>query len=66
MENSEEEILIGSLYELVIKDKTEEEQDAEFMKIAEYWHNKGYNIASGKVSEGKVDELWAIKINKHD
>lgn len=60
------EILIGSLYELVIKDRTEEEQDAEFMKIAKTWHEKGYNIASGKVSEGKVDELWAIKSSKNE
>ena len=33
MENNKEEILIGSLYELVIKDRTEEEQDTEFMRI---------------------------------
>jgi hypothetical protein len=58
----EEKILIGSLYELVIKNRNEDEQDDEFMKIAKHWHDKGYNIASGKVSEGKVDELWALKI----
>ncbi len=62
MENNKEEILIGSLYELVIKDRNEEEQDAEFMRIGKYWHDKGYNIASGKVSDGKVGELWAVKI----
>lgn len=62
MENNKEEILIGSLYELVIKDRTEEEQDTEFMRIGKHWHDMGYNIASGKVSEGKVDELWALKI----
>ena len=62
MENNKEEILIGSLYELVIKDRNEEEQEAEFMRIGKYWHDKGYNIASGKVSDGKVGELWAVKI----
>ena len=60
----EEKILIGSLYELVIKNRNEEEQDAEFMKIAKHWDDKGYYIASGKVSEGKVDELWALKIKE--
>jgi len=62
MKKIKEEILIGSLYELVLKDKNEKEQDDEFMKIAKYWHDKGYSIASGKVNEGKVDELWAVKI----
>ena len=62
MENNNEKILIGSMSELVIKGRNEEEQDAEFMKIHKHWQDKGYNIASGKVSDGKVDELWAIKI----
>lgn len=57
-----EDILIGSLYDLVINGRTEEEADIEFMRIAKEWQDKGYNIASGKVSEGKVDELWALKI----
>jgi adenine phosphoribosyltransferase len=56
-----EDILIGSLYDLVINGRTEEEADIEFMRIATEWSVKGYTIASGKVSEGKVDELWALK-----
>jgi hypothetical protein len=64
MENNKEKILIGSLYELVIKGRTEDEQDVEFMRIGKHWHDMGYDITSGKVSEGKVDELWAVKRNK--
>ena len=60
--NDKEEILIGSLYELVIKDRSEEEAHYEFMSLAKYWHDKGYNVCSGKVSDGKVDELWAVAI----
>lgn len=65
MENKEE-ILIGSLFELVIKDRSEEEQNDEFQKIGKYWHEKGYDVMSGKVDEGKVDELWAVKILKNE
>ena len=42
MENNKEKILIGSLYELIIKGRNEKEQDAEFMRIGKCWHDKGY------------------------
>ena len=57
----EDKILIGSLYEIVLKNREEKDQDVEFIRLAEEWKSKGYYLASGKVSEGKVDELWAIK-----
>lgn len=60
-----DDILIGSLYELVLKNRTEEEQDLEFMRLAKEWGDKGYNLASGKVNEGKVDELWAVKFENN-
>lgn len=66
MNDNSKDILIGSLYELVLKGRTEDEQDVEFMKIAKEWSDKGYDLASGKVSEGKADELWALKRNKNE
>lgn len=62
MENNNEKILIGSMSELVINGRNVEEQDAEFMKIHKQWQDKGYNLCSGIVTNGKIDELWAVKI----
>ena len=68
MEHTQEHemILIGSLFELVIMGRTEEEQLDYFMQLAEYWHEKGYKLTSGNVAEGKVDELWAVKLEASD
>lgn len=61
----EGEIYFGNLSNMVLTKETEEEQDKEFMRIAKVWSDKGYNIASGKISEGRTDELWAIKQNEN-
>lgn len=58
---AEGEIYFGNLSNMVLTKETEEEQDEEFTRIGKEWGNKGYAITSGKISEGKVDELWAIK-----
>jgi hypothetical protein len=59
-----EEIFLGYFSEVFKDCKSEEELDAAFLALGKKWHDQGYFVASGKVSEGKVDELWAVPQGK--
>ena len=63
--DKENKIFLGYLSELVLKGRTEEEQDNELLRIGKEWNDKGYKICSGKIKDGKVDELWAIIKNEN-
>lgn len=54
------EVLIGEM-EKIFKDMNQEESSAELKRLATEWNLKGYMIATGKISENKMHELWAIK-----
>ena len=54
-------VFVGLMSELVLIHEDEDEQDLAFMKIAKEWSKKGYTICSGSVTEGKVDEIWAVE-----
>lgn len=56
----EDKIYIGLLSELA-KEPTEDSMMQCIIEQSNKWGPLGYDIASGKVDEGKVDELWAIK-----
>jgi len=54
-------VFVGLMSELVLIHEDEDKQDEVFMELAKEWHEKGYTICSGSVTEGKVDEIWAIE-----
>lgn len=63
--NEEEEIYLGTLKTLFGEKHDEEGNEKatydKLMELAREWNSKGYMIATGKISENKAHELWAIK-----
>lgn len=55
-----EEVYLGEMNEL-FGELTQEESSVKLKLLATQWSGKGYMIATGKISENKMNELWAIK-----
>lgn len=56
----ENEVFIGKM-ENIFEGLTEEERGTKLKAIAADWNSRGFVIGTGKFSENKADELWAIR-----
>lgn len=55
-----DEIFIGEMSD-IFNGLSEEQSNAKLKEIAFQWNSKGYMIGTGKFSENKAHELWALK-----